>query len=62
MGDEFVTEIKQVAADPAAGPRLNDLLDAEAGRLIAALGEDEFGLGVTLSDEGVIDRWTATPR
>ncbi|HET9853135.1 MAG TPA: hypothetical protein VFP56_11600 [Candidatus Limnocylindrales bacterium] len=56
MGEEFVTRIKQVAADPAAGPMLNDLLDAEAGRLIAALGGDEFGLGVTLSDDGVIDR------
>ena len=56
MADEFVTEIKQVVADPAAGPRLNDLLNAETGRLIAALGADEFRLGVPLSDEGVIDR------
>ena len=53
MADEFVTEIKQVVADPVAGPRLNDLLNAETGRLIAALGADEFGLGVPLSDEGV---------
>jgi hypothetical protein len=56
MADEFVTEIKQVVANPAAGPRLNDLLNAETGRLIAALGADEFRLDVPLSDEGVIDR------
>jgi hypothetical protein len=29
MGDEFLTAFKQVMADPTAGPRLNDLLNAE---------------------------------
>ena len=30
MGDEFLTEIKRVVADPTAGPTLNDLLNGEA--------------------------------
>ena len=56
MGDEFVTEIKQVVADPAAGPRLSDLINAEAGRLIEALRGDEFDWSKPVSDEAVIDR------
>ena len=46
-----MAEIKRVVADPAVAPRLNDLLNAEGKRLVAALGDDEFGLGVPLSDE-----------
>jgi hypothetical protein len=56
MNEEFLTEIKRLVADPAAGPRLNDLLNAEAGRLIAALAGDEFDPAVPPSNEGVIDR------
>jgi hypothetical protein len=56
MGDEFLVEVKQFVADPAAGPRLNDLLNAEAARLIVAVGGDEFALGAPVSDEGVVGR------
>lgn len=56
MGDEFLTEVKEFVADPAAGPRLNDLLNAEVARLIVALGADEFALGAPISDEGVVGR------
>lgn len=55
MGDQFLTDIKQVVADPVAGPRLNDLLNVEASSLIAALGGDEFDLAAG-SDQAVIDR------
>lgn len=60
MGDEFVTGVKQAVADAAAGPRLNDLLNAEAGRLIAALDGDEFK--VAPGDEASSVAWNATPR
>lgn len=56
MSDEFLAEIKQVVADPTAGPRLSDLVNAEAGRLIAALAGDEFDPTAPPSNEGVIDR------
>jgi hypothetical protein len=56
MGDEFVTEVKHVVADRTAGPRLNDLLNAETGRLIAALTGDEFDLGSAPSNEAVMGR------
>lgn len=56
MGDEFLTEVKQFVADPAAGPRLSDLLNAEVARLIGALGAEEFALGAPISDEGVVAR------
>jgi hypothetical protein len=56
MNEAFLTEIKRLVADPAAGPRLNDLLSAEAGRLIAALAGDEFDPAAPPSNEGVIDR------
>ena len=42
MGDDLLAAIKQSVADPTAGPRLNDLLNAEAGRLVTALAGDEF--------------------
>ena len=56
MGDEFLAEVKQVVADPAASPRLNDLVNDEAGRLIAALAGSEFDLGSAPSNEAVITR------
>jgi hypothetical protein len=31
MDDEFLTAVKEVMADATARPRLNDLLNAEAG-------------------------------
>ena len=45
MSDEFLTSIKQVVADPAAGPILGDLLNAEASHLNTALVGDEFDPG-----------------
>lgn len=52
MADDFVTEIKGVVADPTAGPTLNDLLNAEAGRLVEAPGGDEFDpMGSSLESE-----------
>lgn len=56
MGDEFLTEIKQFVADPTAGPRLNDLLKDEVGRVIAALAGDEFDPTAPPADEAVIRR------
>ena len=56
MGDDFLTKIKRVVADPTAGPTLNDLLNGEAARLIEALAGDEFDLGSAASDEGVVSR------
>ena len=56
MGDEFLAEVKQVVADPTAGPRLNDLLNAEAASLIAALIADEFDLGAPTTNDAVIAR------
>ena len=56
MGDEFLAEIKRVVADPTAGPTLNDLLNAEASRLITALTGDEFDPAAPPSNEGVIAR------
>lgn len=56
MGDEFLAEVKQVVADPSAGPRLNDLLNAEAGRLILALTSAEFDPAAPASSEAVLDR------
>lgn len=56
MSDEFLTEVKQVVADPTAGPRLNDLLNAEVASLIAALAGEEFDLGAAPSNEAVIGR------
>lgn len=56
MGDDFLTEIKHVVADPTAGPTLNDLLYGEAGRLVEALAGDEFDPGSPASDEGVVSR------
>jgi hypothetical protein len=56
MADEFLTDIKRVVADPTAGPTLNDLVNAEAGRLIEGLRGNEFDLGAPLSNEAVIAR------
>lgn len=56
MGDDFLTEIKSVVADPTAGPTLNDLLNSEAGRLVEALGGDDFDPGAGVSDEGLVSR------
>jgi hypothetical protein len=56
MPDDFLTEIKRVVADPTAGPTLNDLLNAEAGRLIKGLADVEFDPMAPPSDEGVISR------
>jgi hypothetical protein len=50
MSDEFVVGVKQVVADPAAGPTLDDLVNSEAGRLIAALNGDEFALTTGVHD------------
>jgi hypothetical protein len=56
MGDDFLTNIKQSVADPTAGPRLNDLLNDQAGQLIAALGDDEFDPAGPASGQAVVDR------
>jgi hypothetical protein len=56
VSDEFLAEVKLFVADPSAGPRLADLLNAEAGRLIAAIGGDEFALSASISDDGVVAR------
>lgn len=56
MGDEFLSEVKQVVADPTRGPELNDLLNAEAGRLISALTNDEFDPAAPASNEAILDR------
>ena len=56
MSDEFLAEVKRVVADPTAGPRLNDLLNAEAANLVAALTGEEFDLGAAPSNETVIAR------
>jgi hypothetical protein len=56
MADDFLTEIKRVVADPTAGPTLNDLLNAEAGRLVEALAGDEFDPGAPPSNEAVVSR------
>jgi len=42
--------------DPTAGPTLNDLLNAEASRLITALTGDEFDPVAPPSNEGIIAR------
>jgi hypothetical protein len=34
MDDEFLTAVKEVMADATARPRLNDLLNAEAGCVV----------------------------
>jgi hypothetical protein len=56
MGDDLLAAIKQSVADPTAGPSLNDLLNAEAGRLVTALAGDEFDPAAPASDQAVIDR------
>ena len=56
MSDGFLAEVKQVVADPTAGPRLNDLLNAEAASLIVALTGQEFDLGAASTNEAVIGR------
>jgi hypothetical protein len=56
MAEDFLAGIKRVVADPTAGPTLNDLLNAEAGRLVEALHGDEFDLGAPISNEAVVAR------
>lgn len=56
MAKDFLSEIKRVVADPAADPTLNDLLNAEAGRLVESLAGDEFDLGAPASNEAVMSR------
>jgi hypothetical protein len=54
MSNDFMTEVKRVVADPTAGPTLNDLLNAEAGRLIEGRGGPEFDPAAPVSDEAII--------
>ena len=56
MDNEFLTEIKELVAEPAAGPRLSDLVNATAGHLIVRLAGDEFDVAAPPSNDGVIDR------
>jgi hypothetical protein len=56
MSDEFVIGVKQAVADPAAGPTLDDLVNSEAGRLIAALNGVEFDLTTGVHDDGIVAR------
>jgi len=56
MAHDFLAEIKRLVADPTAGPTLNDLLNAEAGRFIEALAGGEFDPGAAASSEAIISR------
>jgi hypothetical protein len=56
MDNEFLTEVKELVAEPGAGPRLSDLVNATAGHLIVRLTGDEFDVAAPPSIDGVIDR------
>jgi hypothetical protein len=56
MSNDFVVGVKRVVADAAAGPTLDELVNAEAGRLITALNGGEFGLTTEVQDEGIVPR------
>lgn len=62
MTVDFVAAVKRMVADPASGPALDELINAEAGRLIAALNGEEFDLRSGLQGSSVtarLDRYTA---
>ena len=56
MDNGFLTEVKELVAEPGAGPRLSDLVNATAGHLIVRLTGDEFDVAAPPSIDGVIDR------
>lgn len=62
MTDDFLAAVKRVVADPASGPTVDELINAEAAPLIAALNAGEFDLRAGLDGSSVaarLDRYTA---